>query len=260
MASTYQELYSDFLGQLKQYTAKADVTDTQFMRILSVAAQEFQRLTKVVQSEKKLLRADSFNLGDDVHEIVELQDAAGNKLLSMSYDQFRTEFERVCNPLTNVSNLESYYNSYNRAETVFRYDIAKNPPDPGDAQYGKHTRLWTVLYNSVVLYPDQGDEVLQLIYHPDIHTFSRVSPQWAAWFPYDTKFNNLFSNYGLGQELAKWEQGIVLRAVASYMFATLDKDRSYQLRKDFNAIVEQAKNKQQLYKVGAAPYHVSPYS
>lgn len=260
MASTYEELYSDFIGDISRYTQNATITDTQFMRYLSIAAQEFQRMTKVVMSEKKLFRADSFALGDDVHEIVELQDAAGNKLLSMPYNQFRLEYERVGADLDSQTNLARYYNSGSRAETVYRYDIDKRPPDTGNDDYGAHTRIWTVLYNSIVLYPDQGDEYLSMMYYPDIHAFSKNSPQWSAWFPYNTKFNKLFKEQTLGQELSKWEQAIVYRAVARYAVHLLDKDKSYAMRKEFEAMVAQASKKQQLYKTGSSPYHVSPFS
>lgn len=260
MASTYEELYSDFISDISRYTQNATITDVQFMRSLSIAAQEFQRLTKVVTSEKKLFRANSFALGDDVHEIVELQDAAGNKLLSMPYSQFRQEFERVGADLESETSLARYYGARNRAETVYRYDIDKKPPDTGDGDYGAHTRIWTVLYNSVVLYPDMGDEYLSMIYHPDIHAFSKNSPQWSAWFPYDTKFNKLFKEQSLGEELSKWEQAIVFRVVARYAVHLLDKDKSYAMRKEAEAMVAQANKKQQLYKTGSSPYHVSPFS
>lgn len=261
MASTYQELYSDFLEQLALYTEKANVTDKQFMRYITIAAQEFQRLTKVVNSEKQLFRDNNFDLGDDILEIIELQDETGNKLLSMEYAQFRNEWERTGNPnSTPPTSIYDYYNSINRAETVFRYDIGRNPPDPGDDQYGIHTRIWTVLNNNVLLYPDQQDEILELHYHPDIHPFSRTSPQWSDWFPYDTNFATLFETRTLGPELAKWEQALVQRAIARYTFILVDKDKSYQMRKDFDYMVQQANDKQILYKTGSSPYHISPFS
>lgn len=269
MPSTYLELYSDFQEEVKLYHEQATFTERSFMRRITTAAQEFQKRTKIVETEKQLFRANNFYLGDDILEIIEVCDQNDNNFFSMEFGQFRSEVEKLPTEITPLTDSEGrtvvpigrLFEVGNRAETKFFFDINRHPPETGSVSFGRNTRWYTVSYNSVVIYPDRGDDILELRYYPDLHPYSKISSQWRTWFDdNESQFQHLFTNYGLWGTLSQYENAILKKAVSGYVGAQLDKDQSYKALNDFTSAVNLAKdNKPQLYKLGMAQYHVSPY-
>lgn len=239
------------------------------MRRITKAASEFQKRTKIVETSKVLFKANNFYVGDDVMQIVEVCDQNDNKFLSMEYSQFRTEVERLGQdiPATVDSDgrttvpIGRIFSIGNRAETAFYYDGVRHPPPTDNTQFGQHTRWFTLYGDSVLLYPDRGDDWLTLRYVPDIQPYGSLSSQWRAWFDYDERdFELLFTKYGLWGELSKYEGAILKKAVGEYIGAQLDKDQKYMALNEFKSAVNLAvDSKPQLYKIGVAQHHISPY-
>ena len=106
MPSTYLELYSDFQEEVKLYHEQATFTERSFMRRITTAAQEFQKRTKIVETEKQLFRANNFYLGDDILEIIEVCDQNDNNFFSMEFGQFRSEVEKLPTEITPLTDSE----------------------------------------------------------------------------------------------------------------------------------------------------------
>lgn len=261
MASTYAELYSDFQSEVALYHEHAAVTDRGFMRVFTKVAQEFQKITKVVESEKQLFRDNNFYLGNDVLEIIEIADENNNNFFIMEYKQYTNELEYLGGTNNSALQINSLTQPGNRAETVDKFDLSRHPPETNDSQYGRHTRIATVTYNSVIFTPDRGDAILELRYIPDLHAFSKNSPQWTAWFDNDgADFLQLFTERGLGDEISPFEDAILQKAVSKYLFAYLDKDKSKAMQAQYDRAIETTlANKRQLYSFGMAQYSISPY-
>lgn len=259
--STYAELYSDFKDEVILYYEHAVVTDRMFMRLITKAAQEFQKITHIVETEKQLFRADNFYVGDDVLEIIELTDENNNRLFSMDYSQFRSELEKLGQDIFTIYPNELPTPPGNRAETIDKYDLSRHPPATGDSRYGRHTRIFTIVTEGVLVYPDRGDEILELRYYPDIHAYSSRSSQWTAWFDNNgADFEQLFNERGFGAQLSPYEDAFLQRAVSRFVGARLDKYQAKAKQDEYDRAIQIATtNKRQLYKFGMSQYSISPY-
>lgn len=268
MPSTYLELYSDFQEEVKLYHQNATFSERSFMRRITRAASEFQKRTKIVETSKVLYNANNFYIGDDVMQIVEICDQNDNNFLSMEYSQFRTALERLGQDIPTTVDVNGrtvvpigkIFLKGNKEETGYYFDQVRHPPPTGDTQFGQHTRWFTLYEGSILIYPDRGDDWLQMRYIPDIHPYGSNSSQWTAWFDNnEAKFEEYFKNHGLWGELSKYEEAILKKAVGGFIGAQLDKEQKYMAMNEFKSAVNLATdNKPQLYKIGVATYHVSP--
>lgn len=268
MASTYFELYSDFQDKVKLYHKSATVTERSFMRYLTEAMQDFQKRTKIVETEKQLFAQSKFDLGDDVLEIIEVCDENDNKFFSMDYAQFRTELEKLGQDISSIADspvtaipVGFLFQPGNRAETIDKYDAGRHPPPTGNTQYGQHTRIFCISYNRILFYPNRDDQILELRYIPDLHTFSSRSTQWKAWFDNNGEnFEQLFKERGLWGTISQYESAILQKAIAGYVGAQLNNEQAYFALNEYKSAINLATdNKISTYTFGVTPYSISPF-
>jgi len=267
---TYQELYSNFVESVKLYHQDAVFTDKLFMSLITRAAREFQRMTKFLETEKLVYKANDYDTGNDIVEVIEISDRYNTKLITMSYQQARREVERSGTGFNAESNdvngwLGWQWRYNNHAENVYNYDSKRsknNFPNERESTttWGNHTRIATIMKNRLYVYPTDADsiddEYFRILYYPDIHPFSEKSTQWSEWFPYDTNFNELFMTTGFDGVLSQYEDLFVEKAVSTFVMNRLDTNQAF-IRKGIwiEGVKLALSNKPTLYSPGVSVYN-----
>jgi hypothetical protein len=268
--STFIELYSDFQEEVKLYHPDATVSDRMFMRYLTRAARNFQRMTKVVENKKTIYADNEFFLGNDILQIIEITDEDNNPLMPMEYKQARHEVQLSGQAVQGVNetyaanvSLMHWRRRHNRAENVAQNDLGKVPPPTGDESWGQHTRVFTVAANRVVVYPDTlngvADELLQVYYYEDVLPYSSQEEVWKQWFLGDEEFALLFQNTGFNAPLSQYEDTILKGSTIAFLAARLDNDRLSHLQREYKEEVQYIiENKPTLFRGGVAMYNLTP--
>lgn len=259
MASSFAELYSDYIDKVKVYVEQLDVTPHQFMRELTRGMQKFQRETEYVESRTIIRKSNNeFLIPQDTIRILEVRDENGEYVLSQHYDQF-------------VRNVDRYPRGFLETPTDFvlrttrgtRRDIAmQNRQLPALRTFPSPypQRLFTVVVGRIILYPPYDGNTLNVLYIPDIHAFSRVSPQWQAWFAQPDSFDTLFATAQINPILAPYEDAFVKYAIMEYI-RSKGSANFRVFEQEFWQEVERAKiNKPTYHREAVADYFFAPYS
>lgn len=243
MASTFAELYSDFLDQTKIYTEKLDTTELQFMRELTKGMQKFQKRVEYIYAYADLTRSDldaPFTLPTDAVRIIELKDSDSNILLGQGFNQFNRNRERYAT---------------NKVVTPTKYSI----PVARSNDRGL-VRMYQVFNRQLELYPDLQDTALQCWFVPDLHPISRASEQWEDWFATADAFTTLFRTSTVNIHLAPYESAFVNYAIASYIrshgSANYKIFESYFTKEVDHALIEKPLYNREMFR----DYHIAPYS
>lgn len=201
MASTFAELYGDYLDSIKQYSQKLDVTPMQFLRAYTRGMQHFQRETEYIEHAAKVLpdpTTGDFFLPTDLWRLEQIKDSNNLTLIPQSPDQFEETVERDVNTgLTEVPSRRSWF--------------TRNDKTP--------MRYYTIYERTIrpnILYP-ATDTYFHIRYIPDLHAFSRNSAQWAPFFVDDNAFQTQFETTGVTPALAPFENAFTDYAIAQFI-------------------------------------------
>lgn len=261
MASTFQELYSDFTDLVKVYTTKLDVSPLQFMRLYSKGMAEFQRETEYLEAYVQVSKDvnGNFTVPVDMSRLVELKDLYSVNFLIQNYTQFRRNVEKTVDGF-----IETPTNYSIRLKGIFNGLSYGNVTDTA--------RMCTIWNRRFLIYPDLGDTDLYVYYIPEVHPISQNSRQWSdydpntnpnpttKWFPFDVRFNLMFSSTGVHPSLSAYETTFLDYAIALYIKSQGNANYAV-FEKSYAIGVEKAKaNKPTYYKEGVASYHLSPWS
>lgn len=259
MASSFSELYSDYLDKIKGYVEQLDVTPQQFMRELTRGMQKFQRETEYVESRIQITATNGeFLIPQDTLRILEVRDENGEYILGQSYDQF-------------VRNIDRWPRGYLETPTDFTLRTLRSPkaiiplPNRQLSIIDKmadiaQQRIWTAVVGRIIVYPNYTGTVLNVLYIPDIHAFSKNSPQWAAWFPESTNFDNLFNTAVINPILSPYEDCFVKYAIMEFIRSK--GSANYKVfEKEFWDEVNRARiNKPSYFHEAVSDYFFAPYS
>ncbi len=208
MASTFAELYSDFLDSVKIYTEKLDETELMFMRRFTRGMQIFQRETEYIDMQATVLRqtvAPFFTMPFTALRIIEIRDASGRVMLLNETVQYGR-------------NLDAGY--YSR--TPHTFDLMQKP-------YSTPTRLVTNIGRELILQNDDPatDTQISVYFIPDLPAFTQPDQPvptparpweiWTAWYPIDTNFFTMFTTRRLVPQLRPYENAFTDYAIASYL-------------------------------------------
>jgi hypothetical protein len=261
MASTFKEVYSDFVDLVKVYVTKLDVTPLQFMRLYSKGMADFQRETELIEAYVEIDRDVNgrFSIPIDMLRLIEARDAYRVDFLIQNYEQYRRNQEKSVDGF-----IETPRNYSIRLEGIFRGLRYNNVRDTA--------RMITMWNRQFLIFPDLGDAIIHVYYIPEIHPISANSFQWSdydatnnptpttKWYPIDLRFETMFNTSGLHPTLSPYEQVFLDYAVAQYIQSQGNKNYIVY-EKAYEKAVEKAKfNKQSYYREGAASYHMSPWS
>lgn len=258
MASSFADLYSDYMDKIKAYVEQLDVTPQQFMRDLTRGMQKFQRETEYIEALVQLNRDANgkFISPDDVLRILEIRDADGHYILPQAYDQF-------------VRNIDKWETGYLETPSDFtlRTTYSTFAPLsynqrilPGSVPGGlKQQRIWALRATEILIFPEYTGSFIQLLYIPDIHAFSQSSSQWSAWFAAGA-FDNLFNGSVINPIIAPYEDAFVKYAIMEFIRAKGSANyRVYE--QEFWVEVERAKVNKPIYnREMVADYFFAPYS
>lgn len=261
MASTFQELYSDFTDLVKIYTTKLDVTPLQFMRLFSKGMAEFQRETEYLEAYVEVDKDVNgvFTVPVDMLRLVELKDKHGVNFLIQNYEQFRRNVEKTTDGF-----IETPTNYSIRLKGIFNGLTYGNVSDTA-----RMAAMWNRRF---LIYPDLNDVTLKVYYIPELHPISQNSRQWSdydpntnpapttKWFPFDSRFNTMFSSTGVHPSLSPYESTFLDYAVGTYIKSQGSPNYAV-FEKSYAIGVEKAKvNKPSYYREGVASYHMAPKS
>lgn len=243
--TTWNELFDNFTNESLLYREKLPITDQAWMQDVSRALQDMQRRTKYVTRTKTLNRTGAtenrgvYPLGDDVLEILLVNDADNIQAVSTSMRQNQVQMEQEGLSLNEVP--------FNRSLKALI---------PRREGWGMENRLFRVHNNEVHISPDPLAPVT-LHYVLDIGYFSPTAAYWAAWFPYTANFAPQFTQK-IPDELSPYVAGIVPYTVMRYLKRLLTPN--YQVyAQDYEQEVQiLLSNKQQFFTEGTAPYNISP--
>ena len=263
MASTFQEMYSDYIDQIKTYTQKLDVTEISFMRNFTRGIQQFQRKTDYIQKRLTVqpeVDRDVFVMPDDFRYAIEIKDVNSYTLIAQDFEQFsRTE--------------EISVNGYNDTQMLFSERLTEGTSQDRflGVNSGRETnaRMYT-MFNGIrsqemalERFNRDLDTEITIYYLPDIATFSYQAPEWAVWQG-DTNFNTQFNTGTVGSNihnlLAPFEDLFLTYAVMSYL-----KSRGHVnykvFEQEFNAGVREAIiNRPDYFENGQARYQMGAYT
>ena len=266
--SAFSELFSDFQESIKTYTEKLDVTERMFMRLYTRGMQRFQRETEYIEHEVIIpLHATDyvFYVPNDLLRIIEIQDCCNCTFLLQNYEQYRRNIEywSECSCPEDGWNGYSGYSGYlgtDSCKTVERRGYLETPTDYG-MRLPRNVRLAAQFHREIRIFPYLGDTQIQMKYIPDVHAISQLSSQWAAWYPSDTNFYNMFRNTGVSPSLNAYEQAYLNYAIAEYLKTLGALNQAQVFEQAFWAEVKMAiVNKPQYFRQGVREYHISPYS
>ena len=266
MASTFSDLYSDYVDEIKRYTEKLDVTERQFMRNLTKGMQQFQRETELMERYVEITPdTDSlFYLPNDCLRVAELRSPDEYKFVQQDYMQY-------------ARNVEKWPSGF--LETPYDYAIGTNLRVENDEVFDflrncsctettGEVRLFTIWGRRIYVYPYKDFATLKLRYIPDIEAFSRNSAQWnttdalgvpTGWFP-DDRFDGMFRTTGIAPSLAPYDDAFLAYAIMRYIRKLASPNFSvYQ--NDYRQEIERARRNKPLYwSEGVSDYKMAPWS
>ena len=211
MASTFQEMYSDYIDQIKTYTQKLDVTEISFMRNFTRGIQKFQRDADYI--EKKIVlnpdgTRDIFAMPNDFRFPIEIKDVNGLTLISQDFEQFNR---------TQEINADGYY------DTQGLYSERLQSSSSSEEGLARMYTMFNGTRSQELALEDFNrtlDTSISVYYLPDIATFSYSAPEWAAWQG-DTNFNTQFNTGTVGSNihhlLSPFEDLFLTYAVMKYL-------------------------------------------
>lgn len=258
MASTFAELYSDFLDQAKVYTEKLDVTELSFMRMFTRGMQIFQRESLYVERTVVLNRqnVNGQNVFIVPQDMLLIKDV--RNLIDDGNGRFTEEIF-----------LLQEFGQFNRNKDKWERGYLETPTDYGmriphkrsvsDGR-GSQVRMCTIWQRELITYPEFEGDRLWLWYYPDIHAISQNSPQWTAWFPYDPNFMNMFRTSSVTDVLKPFERAFLEYALSDFIRSKGSANYAvYQ--KNFESEIQRAiETKPTYYREGVASYMFAPYS
>jgi hypothetical protein len=253
MTSSFSELYSDFLDQIKVYTQQLDVTPVQFMRYLTRGMQKFQRETEYIE-RLVTIPIDAvdnvFYIPNDFLHVLALKDCNGYLLLQGDIKQYDR-------------NVELWDGGYLETPTDYAIRIVRDTTDLSDigrSSSQQKTRLYSIYRRVIEIHPDEGDTELYMRYIPDIHAFSQNSTQWSSWFPINDNFNTLFNASAVSASFAPYEDAFISYAISQFLKSK--GSVNYRIfEKDFLDEIERAKiNKPTQTHEAVRDYFMAPYS
>lgn len=248
MASTFEDLYSDFKSLAKIYTEKIDVTPLQFMRFLTRGLQIFQRKTELIETVLVLEQTGTapnqyYAVPEEMRRLVELRDVGDYPILIQDFEQYKRVVDKWEDAVT-----ETPIDFLQKVS----YNVAKD---------GQDCRVATIWDRKILVYPWVNDANLSLWYIPDVQTISPNSFQWSVWFDgTDETFNSYFRTASIADPLLPYEQAFVdyalslfLKAAGSEAYIAFERSFEKEIR---NAIDE----KPVLFRDAVASYKLAPYS
>lgn len=218
MASTYAELFSDFQDSVKIYTEKLDITEPQFMRLLSRGMQQFQRDTEYIEASARITEdaSGAWIIPTGLIRLIEVKDKDYYSILIQNPEQFIRNQEKwqdghLETPTDWQMRKQEYLRNNDNVDTYPRYESIED--------YGYELgRMCTVMYRELKIYPElDTDTYFDLYYIPDLEAYSSNSTQWANWFPEDTNFYTQFTTSSIFPTLQMWENTFVTYAVSEYI-------------------------------------------
>lgn len=232
MASTFKEMYDDFVDSVKVYTEEMDVTPVLFMRWLSKAIQKFQRETLYIESYAQLnydVNNQLFRIPPDFMMTIELKDNFGVTILQQGFQQQNR-------------NVELWEGGYLETPTDYGMRIAgytaeRLPPTAinsrdRDLIIEGMPRMYNIYNNILTIFPYYDDTILHLWYYPEIQVFSITSEQWSTynpntgqydpnlplrWFPLNTQFPTMFTQSRLNPIISNYEEAFIDYAISRYL-------------------------------------------
>jgi len=200
MASTFSELFSDFLMASTLYTEVLNVTELMFMRLYTRGIQRFQYKTEYMEAAAAITKnvvPPYWEIPAAALRVKELRDSNGNQLIQLDFNQWGRNFDK-------------YSGGY--LEVPTNYDIRLGHKTAASRFYTYHNRE---LYIHPAL--ASTETTLNIWFIPDMHAISSNSTQWLAWFPYEVNFDGMFRNATLPPDLAPFEQLFLDYAIAEYV-------------------------------------------
>lgn len=240
--TTWKELFDDFTSDNLLFQERVPITPRQFMRWAADARMKMQRRTKISDNFKTLTASGgSYNIGDDVLQIITGYDGDGQEMVLTSFLQ--NSMIREHDPL-----------GYN--EVPYNFSLKRD--DVYIKTWGPEARTFYLNsdYN-IKVHPDDGRDIV-LHYTIDYHPFSSSSSQWAPWFVSDAAFETLFQTSTDAPELAQYNEGIVAYANMKYHKA-IQSPMWTAYAQEYGEIIDTInQNKPVYYTNGTAPYNLGP--
>lgn len=267
--SAFSELFSDFQDAVKIYTAKLDVTELSFMRLLTQGIQTFQRETEYVEAYAAVQKDanNRFYMPNDAIRIVEVKDDDGYTFVMQGYDQYTRNLERWQDGYLETP---TDYSMYMPRYLSGKDDDNINPNAMRSSITKNKSRLITIWNRRFLLHPDLDDKVIHVWYIPDLQPISRLSTQWVAdpanpgsdpndWFP-EQNFDVMFRNSSVNPTIAPYE-----KAFCDYAKAEFIKSQGSANYKIFEIAfwseINRAKNNKPVkYKEAVRSYMMAPKS
>lgn len=261
--SLFRELFDDFTAEALLYVERLNVTEVVFMRYLTRGMQLFQRKTAYVETSVRLQPAPPpptqpvptfvgpvYQVpADMLYPIAVLwtPDPTGAGLIRCVFQSY-TQF------IYNVERAPAGY-----LETPIDYSVYTAT----GVRWPQHPRalpICTIYRRMLMIYPPPGqNDVVIMDYVPDIHAFSAGSPQWAAWFPLDTNFMNLFNTARPNPTLEPFERAFVAYALATFIRSNGNANYMVFEREFEREVQEAILTKPTLYREGLRDYAFAPW-
>lgn len=208
MASTYRSLYDDFQDQVKNYVAKADITEHSFMRRITRGMQIFQRETELLWRRDTLTLGSnpsfpqSFIVPGDFMRIIEVRDVNSLPVQSTGYMQQQRITDQLQNNGTMIENPDD-----------IQERIKHNFPA------GEMMRTYSIVNRELILLPlrPTTDLTVVIVYVPDISAFDLISPEWSDWGSTVTNFMALFNTASVPHVFKSYEQALLDYAISDYI-------------------------------------------
>ncbi len=241
---TWKEYYDDWTSTVLEYREHVVITPRQYMGWVAECMQKVQRRSHVATGTKTVSpdTNGSYDLGDDILEIIDIQTSEGDELESTSVTQ-------------NQRLREQSAKGFN--EQPFNFSMRKSPPYA--AGWGYENRIYHRHNNLITPYPAfETSTDISIRYFKDFHRFSSASSQWSAWFPDDVAFDTHFTQDTPDPQIMQFDEA--WQAYATFRHYQRNNN---QLYKDFfleykDAVETVIANIQQHFVEGPSPYNLSP--
>lgn len=242
MASTYSELYSDYLDNIKQYAEKLDVTPMSFMRAVTRATQLFQRETEIIETSYTInIDANKdFVLPTDVLRIIEVSDVNNVVMLFNEATQFTRNIEQMTTT------------GLGEGVTIASHFTSIDPENPKRLVTVHNRKLYISGFTT-------GDTKLNIRYIPDIPAFSKNVALWSAWFVNEDSFETEFDKDSILPGLSHYENAMVDMATA-YFIKSQGNANFKVYEQSFWAEVQKAKDNKATYFMNAVVDAKSPFA
>jgi hypothetical protein len=195
MASTYSDLYKDYVGDLQAFVAKADTSELHFMRLITQGINTFQNETRYVDRTTILTLGEDgyYDIPNNILSIYEVRDVNNKLYHPLGWTQFNQ-----------VSDEHKFYRQM-QDERHFPH-------------YGYYAFFGLKLKISRII--TESNTNLYIKYSPVFEMFSENSTQWSDWID-DDDFRTAFDTTGVWDELARYEQAFTAFAVGTHVSTKL---------------------------------------